>query len=69
MQHKLSNIDFESKRLALDALDITVWFDGENVEIAGFMPTEEVAIVYTQFSPREHNTTIPFSLKIRSPKF
>jgi len=51
MQHKLSNIDFESKRLALDVLDITVWFDGENVEITGFMPTEEVDIVYTQFSP------------------
>jgi len=45
-------------------LGIIVWLDGQNVEITGFRPAEEAAIVYTQYSRREHNTTIPFSLKI-----
>jgi hypothetical protein len=40
MQDKLSNLDFESKRLALDALDITVWLDGQNVEVTGIIEPE-----------------------------
>jgi hypothetical protein len=40
MQHKLSNIDFESKHLALDAFDITVWLGGQNVEVTGTMEPE-----------------------------
>jgi hypothetical protein len=31
-------------------MEIKVWLDGENVEITGFMPMEEDAIVHTQSS-------------------
>jgi len=35
MQGRISKVDFEGKRLALDMLSITVWIDGENVEVTG----------------------------------
>ena len=35
MQSKLPDLDFEGKRLALDMLGITIYLDGENVEITG----------------------------------
>ncbi len=34
------HLDFEGKRLALDMLDITIWLDGENVEVTGVMSPE-----------------------------
>jgi hypothetical protein len=37
MQEKLPNLDFEGKRLALEMLGITVWFDRENVEVTGII--------------------------------
>jgi len=37
MQDKLPNLDYEGKRLALDMLDVTVWLDGENVEVIGII--------------------------------
>jgi len=35
MQKRLPELDFEGKRLALDMLGITVWLDGESVEVTG----------------------------------
>ncbi len=47
MQDKLPNLDFEGKRLALDMLGITIWLDGEAVEITGVISPEDSAIAYT----------------------
>ena len=38
MRQKLTTLDFETKRMALDMLGIKVWLDGENVEISGVLP-------------------------------
>jgi len=40
MQSRLPQLDFEGKRLALDMLGITVWLDGENVEVTGAIDLE-----------------------------
>ncbi len=42
IQKRLPELDFEGKRLALDMLNITVWLDGENVEITGTIDTSIV---------------------------
>ena len=47
MRDKLSTLDYESKRMALDMLNIKVWLDGENVEITGVLPIEDDVIVTT----------------------
>ena len=47
MQSYIANLDFEGKRLALDMLGITVWLDGQIVEITGIIDFENV-IVTTQ---------------------
>ena len=44
VQDNLSNLDFESKLLALDMLDITVWLDGENVDMTGHISPEDTKI-------------------------
>jgi site-specific DNA recombinase len=44
IQDKLPNLDFEGKRLALDMLGITVWLDGENVEVTGVIDLEGVFV-------------------------
>ncbi|MFC1873367.1 hypothetical protein ACFLW3_00950 [Chloroflexota bacterium] len=41
MQDKLPNLDFEGKRLALDMLGITIWLDGENVEVTRTIDIEQ----------------------------
>lgn len=67
MQDKLPTLDFEGKRLALEWLGITVWLDGENIEVTGIIETKkDVCIETTTSSERGHNTIIPFSLKIRA---
>ena len=43
MQAGMAALDFEGKRLALDMLNITVWLDGENVEITGIFEPEKQA--------------------------
>lgn len=48
MCHKLSTLDYETKRLALEMLNIKVWLDGQNIEITGVLPVAEDAIVTTQ---------------------
>ncbi len=40
MQKRFPELDFEGKRLALDMLGITVWLDGENVEVTGVIEPE-----------------------------
>jgi hypothetical protein len=44
MQKRLPELAFEGKRLALDMLDITVWLDGDNVEITGVLDSGIVLI-------------------------
>jgi hypothetical protein len=44
----LTEISFENKRLALEALNIKVWIDGENIRIEGPIPISEGVIVTTQ---------------------
>lgn len=48
MQQKLSTQDYETKRLALEMLNIKVWIDGHNVEITGVLPVTDDAIVTMQ---------------------
>lgn len=47
IRQKLTTLDFDMKRLALDMLNIKVWIDGLSVEITGTIPVEDVAIVTT----------------------
>ena len=48
MQGRIAGLDFEGKRQVLDMLNITVWLDGENVEITGVLPVADDVIVHTQ---------------------
>ncbi|MFC2013258.1 recombinase family protein [Chloroflexota bacterium] len=41
IQDKLPTLDIEGKRLALDMLGITVWLDGENVEVTGTIDLQQ----------------------------
>ena len=46
LQDKLTNLDYEGKQLALDMLDITIYLDGEDIEMAGVIePNINVGIV------------------------
>ncbi|MFC1994958.1 recombinase family protein [Chloroflexota bacterium] len=47
IQKQLPNLDYEGKRLALDMLDITVYLDGESLEITGVISPEDSAIAFT----------------------
>jgi len=48
VREKLSTLDFETKRMALDMLGIKVWLDGYDIEITGTIPILEGAIVTAQ---------------------
>jgi site-specific DNA recombinase len=48
IQEKLSTLDFETKRMALEMLDIKVWIDGYNVEVTGVIPISDYAIATPQ---------------------
>jgi len=49
---RLPELDYEGKRLALDMLNITVWLDGENVEITGTIDTGIVLTpLFASYSP------------------
>ena len=50
VRQKLTTLDFDMKRLALDMLNIKVWIDDLSVEITGTIPVEDVAIVTTSSS-------------------
>ena len=57
MQDKLPNLNYEGKRLALDMLGITVWLDGENVDITGTIDPE--VVVTADMLPRRHWQILP----------
>lgn len=42
VQHRLAHLSFEDKQQALKMLDITVWLDGQDVEITGVLDTSIV---------------------------
>jgi len=44
MQAGIATLDFEGKCLALDALSITVWLDGENIEVTGVIEPENYSV-------------------------
>ncbi len=44
MQKRLPELDFEGKRLALDMLGITVYLDGQSVEVTGVIEPEDKAL-------------------------
>jgi len=48
IRQKLTTLDYDTKRLALDMLNIKVWLDGHDIEITGTLPIVEDAIVTTQ---------------------
>ena len=50
MQGRIATLDFEGKRQVLDMLSVTVWLDGESVEVTGVIPTEEGVIATTPSS-------------------
>jgi len=45
VREKLTNLDFDMKRLALDMLNIKIWVDGSSVEITGTIPVEDSEVV------------------------
>ncbi|MFC2018699.1 recombinase family protein [Chloroflexota bacterium] len=45
VQEKLTTLDFDMKRLALDMLNIKVWIDGQDVEVTGTIPIEDAVVV------------------------
>lgn len=65
IQDKLPSLDFEGKRLALEWLNITVWIDGENVNVTGVIePEMAIRTTSTSLSECGRTSNIPFSLKI-----
>jgi len=48
IRQRLSNLDFETKRMAIEMLDIKVWIDGYNVEVTGVIPISASVIVSPQ---------------------
>ena len=52
LRQKLKAPDFAMKRDFIESMGIKVWLDGEDVEITGFIPSEEVAIVHTSSQRR-----------------
>jgi len=45
VREKLTGLDFDMKRLALDMLTIKVWLDCQNLEITGTIPVEDADVV------------------------
>jgi site-specific DNA recombinase len=48
MRSRIGTLDFEGKRQVLDMLNITIWLDGETIEITGVLPVTDDVIVHTQ---------------------
>ena len=44
----LTKLSLENKRLALEALNIKIWIDGENVKLEGVIPITEGVIATTR---------------------
>jgi len=41
MQKQLPVLDFAGKRDFIESMGITVWLNGEDVEVTGFIPAED----------------------------
>ena len=48
IRERLANLDFETKRMAIEALDIKVWIDGQNVEFTGVIPITDTVLATPQ---------------------
>ena len=57
IQEKLSTLDFETKRMAIEMLDIKVWIDGYNVEVTGVIPVSDCVTVSPQSRLRSWTTS------------
>lgn len=65
MQASIKNLDFEGKRLALEMLNITIWVDGDNIEVTGIInPALESCL--SDYERLDNTPTYPFSLKVKS---
>ncbi len=47
VRERLTTLDFDMKRLALEMLNIKVWIDGLNIEITGSIPIKDADVVTT----------------------
>lgn len=52
----LENLDFEQKRLVLQALDIQVVVEGKSVMIRGFLPVGTPSFIPASFTPRHRDS-------------
>ena len=57
IQEKLSTLDFETKRMAIEMLDIKIWIDGYNVEVTGVIPVSDCVTVSSQSRLRSWTTS------------
>lgn len=48
IREKLSVLDFGTKRMAIEMLDIRVWIDGYNVEVTGVIPVSDYVVATPQ---------------------
>ena len=65
IQASIAKLDFEGKRLALDMLNITVWLDGENIEVTRIIePEKAVAHCVSNQNDMSNVTPIPFNFKL-----
>jgi hypothetical protein len=72
MQIKLPDIGYEGKRMALDMLGITVYLDGENVELTGTLDPSIVLTPSEGRQPPSKNTPSPFKgegrVRVNAPR-
>jgi len=68
VQSQIATLDFEGKRLVLDMLGITVWLDGQTVEVTGTIDAEGELEPVLRCTRNQESigsvTPIPFSLRI-----
>lgn len=64
MQGGLVGLDYEGRRLFLEALNITVFIDGQNVEVTGAVDVDTHVIATTPLEVHGHNNKVPFSFKM-----
>jgi len=65
VQEKLSMMGFDTKRMALEMLDVKVQLDGRNVEAIGVMPIPDYVIATPQMRLWGHANTKVSRLSVR----
>jgi len=48
VRERLARLDFETKRMATEALDIKLWIDDHSMEITGSIPISDTVIATPQ---------------------